>query len=198
MHRKRTLITVALSVLIIISIFTGIFIGIWNNKDFDDKQLSDVIIVLGSVCNSNEPTPVFKERIHHGIWLYENGYAPYLLFTGGLGTKDKLSEAQIAKNYAISQGVPESVIILEDRATNTEENMQFSKQIMDERGFATALLVSDGLHMKRAMLMANDYGITAYPSPTPTTMYKTFHTQFPFALRETFVYAWYRITRLFQ
>ena len=198
MHRKRPLIAVVLSILIVISIFTGIFIGIWNNKDLDDKQLSDVIIVLGSACDSNEPTPVFKERIHHGIWLYENGYAPYLLFTGGLGTEEKLSEAKIAKNYAISQGVPESVIILEDRATNTEENMQFSKQIMDERGFATALLVSDGLHMKRAMLMANDYGITAYPSPTPTTMYKTFHTQFPFALRETFVYAWYRITRLFH
>ena len=195
MHRRRSLITIALSILIIISIFAGIFLGIWLYKDTDDTQQADVIIVLGAGCFSDEPSPVFRERINHGIGLYKNGYAPYLLFTG---KENEVSEAQIAKNYAISQGVPESAIILEDRATNTEENMRFSKQIMDERGFATALLVSDGLHMKRAMLIANDYGITAYPSPTPTTMYKTFHTQFPFALRETFVYAWYRITRLFH
>jgi uncharacterized SAM-binding protein YcdF (DUF218 family) len=41
---------------------------------------------------------------------------------------------------------------------------------MSEQGFNTALIVSDPLHMKRAMLYVNNLGITAYSSPTPTTL----------------------------
>ena len=198
MHKSRSLITIALSILIIISIFAGIYLGIWLYKDTDDTQQADVIIVLGAACFNDEPSPVFRERINHGIWLYENGYAPYLIFTGGKESRDQLSESQIAKNYATAKGIPEEVIFIEELSTITEENMQYAKAIMDEQGFEDALIVSDGLHMKRAMLMADDYGILAYPSPTPTTMYQTFGTQFPFMLRETFLYTGYRIVRLFR
>lgn len=42
---------------------------------------ADAAIVLGAGIWGDEPSPVFKERINHGIWLYENGYVNQLIFT---------------------------------------------------------------------------------------------------------------------
>ena len=69
---------------------------------------------------------------------------------------------------------------------------------MDENALETAIIVSDPLHMKRAMLMAKDYGIPAYTSPTTTSMYKSLKTKIPFLLREEFFYIGYRIVRIFR
>ena len=61
----------------------------------------------------------------------------------------------------------------------------------------TAIIVSDPLHMKRAMLLAEDAGIKAYSSPTPSTRYVSLRTKIPFLARETFYYIGYQWYRLF-
>ena len=68
---------------------------------------------------------------------------------------------------------------------------------MDGNHLETAVIVSDPLHMKRAMLLAEDAGITAYSSPTPTTRYISMRTKIPFLARETFYYIGYQWYRLF-
>lgn len=59
---------------------------------------------------------------------------------------------------------------------------------MDARGFRTALIVSDPLHMRRSMLLAQDAGLAAYSSPTTSSRYATWRTKLPFLIRETFFY----------
>ena len=59
-----------------------------------------------------------------------------------------------------------------------------------------AIIVSDPLHMKRAMLLEEEAGINAYSSPTPTSRYVSLRTKIPFLARETFYYIgykWYRV-----
>jgi len=141
---------------------------------------------------------VYRERINHGIWLYENGYVDYLILTGGVGEGNEKSDAYVAKQYAIEKGVPEQAILIEEQSTITEENLEYAKTIMDAHAMGTAIIISDPLHMKRAMLMANDYGITAYSSPTPTSMYRSAKTQLPFLGREVFFYIGYSVVRLFR
>jgi uncharacterized SAM-binding protein YcdF (DUF218 family) len=46
------------------------------------------------------------------------------------------------------------------------------------------LIVSDPLHMRRAMAMAEAEGFDAFPAPTPTTRYRSLGTQLPFLARE--------------
>jgi uncharacterized SAM-binding protein YcdF (DUF218 family) len=77
-----------------------------------------------------------------------------------------------SRAYASRAGVSEEDILLEEQSTITQENIFYGVEIMNENGINTAILVSDPLHMKRAMLMAKDYGLEAYSSPTPT---KTSH-----------------------
>jgi uncharacterized SAM-binding protein YcdF (DUF218 family) len=50
--------------------------------------------------------------------------------------------------------------------------------------------------MKRAMLYADDLGMKAYSSPTPTSLYRSWKTRLPFLLREELFYIAYRLTRL--
>ena len=167
-------------------IFTAISIVSYGKTD--GKANSDVAIVLGAGTSNGEVSPVYRERINHGIWLYENDYVDYLILTGGIGEGNNASDAYIAKQYALSKSVPEQVIFIEEKSTITEENLENAKAIMDENSFDTAIIVSDPLHMKRAMLMADDYGIDACSSPTQTTMYRSFKTKFPFLVREEFFY----------
>jgi len=116
--------------------------------------------------------------------------------TGGFGKGNDISDAHAAKQYAISKNIPEEDILTEDSSTITQENLENAKKIMDKNGYKTALIVSDPLHMKRAMLLAKDTGITAYSSPTSTTRYISLKTKIPFVIREMIFYVgykWYRI-----
>ena len=97
-----------------------------------------------------------------------------------------------------SNAVLEDVILLEVNSTITGENLEYAKEIIDERAFVTVSIVSDPLHMKRAMLIVKDYQICAYTSPTPTTMHKSFKTKLSFLMREVLLYISYVVVRLFR
>ena len=70
--------------------------------------------------------------------LYHQGYAPRILFTGGLGrnTKTLFPEPEAVKfaRVAMECGVPEQDILLEDKSTNTKENIEFTREILVSRG----------------------------------------------------------------
>lgn len=184
--------------LLLIVFAIGIAISIWNYGKVDEKAPADVAIVLGAAISDGEVSPVYRERINHAITLYEEGTVDFIILTGGFGEGSYKSDSQVAKEYALSQDVPEERILIEEKSTITEENLEFSKEIMEENDLETAIIVSDPLHMKRAMLMAKDYNITALSSPTTTSMYKSLKTKIPFLLREEFFYVGYCIVRVFR
>jgi len=89
------------------------------------------------------------------------------------------------------KGVPLQDILIEEHSTTTQQNIDNAAKIMMRNNLKTAVIVSDPLHMKRAMKMANDDGLTAYSSPTPTSKYKTLKTKMPFLMREVYFYIGY-------
>ena len=76
----------------------------------DEKTKGDTVIILGAATTNGKVSPVYQERIHHGIWLYENGYADCLIMTDGVGNGNETSDGYVAKQYAISKGIPEDEI----------------------------------------------------------------------------------------
>lgn len=198
---KRKLIIIASIIAIILAILIVVIstaVSIWKYGEKNETQTADVAIVLGAALSYNTVSPVYRERINHAITLYNKGYVKYVVLTGGTGEGNIYSDAFIAMEYARSKGLPEGAILLEEKSTVTEENIIYSKEIMDENNLKTAIIVSDPIHMKRAMHMAEDYGLTAHPSPTPTTMYKSNRTKYPFLIRETFLYVGYNIISIFR
>ncbi len=163
----------------------------------DQKRRADTAIILGAAAYNGQVSPVYAERLDHGISLYNDGYVDRLIVTGGIGEGNEISDAEAAKRYVVAEGVPENAVLTEDTSVITQENLENSKLIMDDNGFETAIIVSDPLHMKRAMLLAEDAGITAYSSPTPTSKYVSLKTKLPFLAREVFFYIGYKWYRLF-
>jgi uncharacterized SAM-binding protein YcdF (DUF218 family) len=90
---------------------------------------SDCILVLGS----------HDLRVaDRGAELYLQGLAPILIFSGGLGnvTKGiwKVPEADQFARIALDKGVPAEAIFIENQSTNTGENIQFTGELLEEKG----------------------------------------------------------------
>lgn len=156
----------------------------WLYGSRSSREPSDAAVVLGAAVWGDEPCPVFRERIRHGITLYNENVIRFLVMTGGRGDGNRRAESVVARDYALRNGVPESAILIEDESRTTWQNMVFAKRVMDRHGLRTALIVSDPIHMRRAMRMARDAGLIARPAPTPTTRYISPRKKLRFLWRE--------------
>jgi uncharacterized SAM-binding protein YcdF (DUF218 family) len=157
----------------------------------------DAAIVLGAAVWGNEVSPVFRERINHAIDLYRTGKVRKIIFTGGQGNRDELTEAAEARQFAIKNGIPEKDILIEESSHTTYENVVNAKRLADAHGLKRVLIVSDPMHMKRAVAMAKDIGLEAYPSPTPTTRYQGWRSQMESLVHETYYYIGYLARKAF-
>lgn len=154
----------------------------------DQAAPADAIIVLGAAAYDARPSPVFEERIRHGLDLYRRGYAPVLIFTGGYGNGARFAESQVARRYALRHEVPESAILIESVSRTTRQNLQQARQLMQERDLKRVIVVSDPLHMSRALRLSRELGIDALGSPTPSTRFRTVQTQWRFLLQEVYFF----------
>jgi uncharacterized SAM-binding protein YcdF (DUF218 family) len=152
---------------------------------------ADAAIVLGATVYRNRPSPVFRERINHAINLYRQGIVESIIFTGGLAGNDELAESEAARAYAIAQGVPAEHIFIETESDNTCLNLLGAKRIIDENDMDQVLIVSDPLHMRRTMWLAESIGLKALSSPTPTSRYQSFDRKAGFLMREVYSYGTY-------
>jgi uncharacterized SAM-binding protein YcdF (DUF218 family) len=162
----------------------------------DRAQRADAIIVLGSAVWANErASPALAVRTQHAIQLYRAGYAPHLILTGGLGNHPP-SEAEVMRRMAVSAGLPENAMVLDDRSRSTEENLANAKAIMDARGWQTAIIVSAPYHLLRAETIAQDMGMRVYGSPSRDA--QTFSApalRWWYNTRESLALVWYYSSR---
>lgn len=155
----------------------------------DDGIRTDAIIVLGAAAYDARPSPVFEERIRHGIDLYKRGLAPMLIFTGGFGGNGaRFAESQVGRRYALRHDVPDDAIMIETVSRNTRENLSEAATLMRQRELGRAVVVSDPLHMSRALRICGEVGIACLGSPTPTSRYRSFDTRWRFLLNEVYFF----------
>ena len=155
----------------------------------DQAAPADVVIVLGAAAYDARPSPVFEERIRHGLDLYHAGMAPKLIFTGGFGgATARFSESQVARRYALKHEVPEQDILIETISRTTLQNLEQAQVLMQAHGLHKAIIVSDPLHMARALRLCDELGIDALASSTPSTRFRSFRTSWRFLLQEVYYF----------
>jgi uncharacterized SAM-binding protein YcdF (DUF218 family) len=143
---------------------------IWEQGGRDEARDADAIVVLGAAQYNGTPSPLFEARLDHAVQLYKDGIAPVFIVTGGKGRPgDTTTEAEAARAYALTKGVPPSSILVEDQSRTTLEQVRTVGQMLRDRGLHSAVLVSDRTHMLRSLRIARDQGIEAYGSPTTTS-----------------------------
>lgn len=165
---------------------------IWSYQDQSSDGPADVALVLGAAADGVAPSPVYEERLRHAVELYHESRVGRLMLTGGRGPGDPLAESEVGRDWVMAQGVPADAVLIETESRTTRENLENAKAVLDETGMGKVLIVSDPLHMRRAMWMADTLKFDAAPSPTPTSRYQTLATQLPMLLREVwFSFVWY-------
>jgi uncharacterized SAM-binding protein YcdF (DUF218 family) len=120
------------------------------------RRQYDYVVVLGSgLLHGDTVSKLLSERIDQGIKVYQRSGHAKLILSGGQGADEKISEAQAMKNYALTKGVKEEDILLEDKSSNTMENLHNSKELIDQReGGHTAAVVTSQYHVMRACVYA--------------------------------------------
>jgi uncharacterized SAM-binding protein YcdF (DUF218 family) len=112
----------------------------------------DGIIVPGcAVWPGEVPSPALARRTRHAVRLFHAGFAPAIVFTGGVG-KSAPAEAMVAARLAATLGVPDDAVLLECDSTSTAENARFAARLSDDNGPIgrwKVLIATDGYHCWR-------------------------------------------------
>ncbi|WP_291797775.1 ElyC/SanA/YdcF family protein [Brevibacterium sp.] len=139
----------------------------------------DAVVVLGSRLIRGEVPPLLRARLDRGRFEFEQqlaaGAAPlYLVPSGGQGQDEPRPEGEAMAEYLRDSGVPAGAVLAEDRARTTEENLLFSRRLVDERNAdgqdaggrqgpagGHLLVVTNGYHVPRTALLSRAVGIDA-------------------------------------
>ena len=140
---------------------------IWQQGLQDERRPAGAVVVLGAAQYNGRPSPIFESRLRHAVDLFRTGDYRFLMVTGGKQPGDTTTEAAVARQFAIKQGVPADRILMEDHGRNTLESLDAVRSTLAGQSIHDAVFVSDRSHMLRVLRMAADLGITAYGSPTP-------------------------------
>jgi len=191
--RRGLLIAAAVVLGVPVLLVVGMGLEVLRVAAIHDDGPADAAIVLGAAVRTTGPSPVYVERINHAVDLYRSGAVKYIIMTGGKGLGERMTEADAGRDQAMADGVPAGAILTETRSRDTEQNLLNAQPIVAAHKLGKVLIVSDPLHMARAMQIAANTGLDAAPSPTPTSRYRTLVTQLPMLIKETYFNLHYRI-----
>ena len=144
----------------------------------DPQKEVDFLIILGcGLRRDGTPTPLLKGRADRALRFYERqkertGRELIFIPSGGQGADEVVPESTAVKNYLLERGVPERLIIEENRSTDTFENMKFSKEII--RGIdpnASIAFSTTNYHVFRSGLFARRVKMRAVGMGARTTWY---------------------------
>ena len=142
------------------------------------KYDKDFIIILGSKINQDGTlTPLLKNRVDKAISFGKNQYEKTnkgLIYvpSGGKGEDEIISEAVAIKNYLIKKGIDKENIVVEDKSINTIQNMQFSKNKIDQiKNDAKISFSTTNYHVFRSGVIANNLGIDCEGMGSKTKWY---------------------------
>lgn len=183
--RFAAVVFVSFILLWTMSILVVIVAGAWPNI-----RSADAIVVLGAAQYNGRPSPVLQARLDHALDLYERGLAAHLIFTGGTGVGDTVSEAEVSRRYAMGRGVPASAIMTERDGLTSAQSVRAAAALMRSAGLESALLVSDSYHMMRLEVLARRSHIVPYRAPAANAPIDaaTRRTRLEYVLRESLLF----------
>lgn len=135
------------------------------------EKADAIVVFAGGVGESGKAGQGYEERVEYAVELYKKGYASNIIFSSGFVYLFK--EPELMKVLAVSLGVPESAIFLEDKASNTYENVKFTNEILSSKNFNKIILISSPYHMRRAYLVFHKANkkLSVIYSPIPKSLF---------------------------
>lgn len=185
----KALVIIFIVFIISFAIVEGIII---NNGRKAESAKADYIVVLGAAVKGKTPSLILSQRLEKSLEYINQNPEAKIVVSGGKGPGEDITEAEAMKRYLVSNGVPESRVIKEQKSTNTFENVKNTKSIIEELQESKDIkieIVTSDFHMFRAKMLARREGFTAYgyPSKTPSWLAPLYYIREYFAVIKSLI-----------
>jgi uncharacterized SAM-binding protein YcdF (DUF218 family) len=170
---RRILIAGGLVVIFLIGYYLVSLFQVYATGSNDQARAVDAIVVMGAAQYDGRPSPQLAARLDHVAELWPRELAPIVIVTGGNQPGDRFTEAEASAAYLVERGIPEASIVLEDSGATSFESLERVVGLLAgnaESADSSVLVVTDPYHSLRSRLIAEEVGMTAYTSPTNTSV----------------------------
>jgi uncharacterized SAM-binding protein YcdF (DUF218 family) len=154
--------------------FVSFVVYAWLYGRLPVSRHADFVVVLGSgLQGGGRVSPLLASRLDRGMVVFNRlASDPLLIVSGGKGSDEQVSEATAMSAYVVSRGVPESRVVLEDQSRTTEENLIYSKAIMERLhpGYS-CVIVTSNFHVFRAAMLARRLHVNGQATGARTAGY---------------------------
>jgi uncharacterized SAM-binding protein YcdF (DUF218 family) len=153
----RILMLSAISIGLCVFIFIEGTLIYYSNRKAEDNV--DYLIVLGAQVRGTTISKSLKKRLDTALEYLKDNPGTRVIVSGGQGPGEDISEAEAMESYLLTNGVEENRIIKEDKSTNTNENILFSKKLIPSDN-ASIAIVTNGFHIFRSLSIAKKQGLS--------------------------------------
>lgn len=165
--KGRRAVTAAAAVILIgITVFTSTLVSVINCSEYSASD-ETTVIVLGCRIWGSKPSSALKARVKAASDYMSDHPEAVAVLSGGQGPDEDLSEAQCMYNLMLENGIDSDRLYLEDKSTSTDENIAFSKKIIEENNLSQNVAVATtDYHQKRAIMICEKNGLEASSLPS--------------------------------
>ena len=149
----RALLGLLLAVLLAFGALLGaVLYGAYDHIQGDPQ----IMVILGCQINPWGPSVLLQDRLDKALDYLEDHPDLTIVVSGGQGPDEHISEARCMYDYLTEHGVDEEQILLEDRSSNTVENLRYTMELLADEGYDTTadmVVVSNGFHLTRVRML---------------------------------------------
>ena len=190
----RALLGLLLAVLLAFGALLGaVLYGAYDHIQGDPQ----IMVILGCQINPWGPSVLLRDRLDKALDYLEDHPDMTVVVSGGQGPDEHISEAQCMYDYLTEHGVDEEQILLEDRSSNTVENLRYTMELLADEGYDTTadmVVVSNGFHLTRVRMLwsrvcGGDYNLSTLAAPSSHVPSRLkMYIREPLALVKSFVF----------
>ncbi len=153
---RRILLFVALPVVLAFALAAASIVA---DGLTDDIHAADVAVVPGNTVEKDgRPSARLSARLDQTVALYRQGLFPDVIVSGGVGSEG-FDEAEVMKRYLVEHGVPEGRVHVDSGGATTQLTAKNASRMMREKGWRSALVVTQYFHVPRMRLAMKRSGV---------------------------------------
>lgn len=148
-------------------------------------------IVLGCRVYGERPSLSLIERLEAAYTYLTEHPESVCIVSGGKGDGENISEAEAMYRWLTDKGIDASRIYKEEHSTNTDENIRFSKELIQEYGLNKNIaIITSEYHAYRAGMIAEKYELNygAAPGQTAIWLFPTFYVRELYAIMAEWIF----------
>lgn len=192
---RAVLLTLISSIAIFIGSFIMVQILIASAGKWNQHYTSEYLLVPGAGIIRKEPSFTLAGRLDTAIHYLLNNPETKVIVSGGLSDGQLASEAQVMAWYLEKHNIGSDRIILEEKASNTMENILFSKKQVEDlynQSLNEIIIITSDYHMLRSQMIARRVGMTAegIKSSSPPDLYQQYAVREYFAIFKSMLLDW--------